>query len=297
MKVTAVSHGAATIVCAFATGRGGAFGISLETKASVRLNNTGAINAKIKGFPRESTLLLESCARRVLDYFKLEDGLSIETESNIPVATGLKSSSTAANAAVLAVAGALTEEYGSVGKRGFTVNGISADDFKLVNLGVDAAFDAKVTVTGAFDDAVASFFGGYALTDNRKRRILKRGRMGNLNVVVFVPERRTYSGGVDIRRVKLLEKQAALAWDTAFMGDFRAAITLNGLVHSAVFRENTEVMLSALEAGALASGLSGTGPAVVALVDDKIDDVTDAWSGFEGRIIKTRVNNSKARIL
>jgi shikimate kinase len=49
----------------------------------------------------------------------------------------------------------------------------SLDDLAVVNLGVDAAFDARVTVTGAFDDACASFFGGIVVTDNLKRRLVK----------------------------------------------------------------------------------------------------------------------------
>ena len=44
--------------------------------------------------------------------------------------------------------------------------GKTLDDLELVKLGVDAAFDAKVTVTGAFDDACASYFGGAVITDN-----------------------------------------------------------------------------------------------------------------------------------
>ncbi len=50
--------------------------------------------------------------------------------------------------------------------------GEMVDDFEIVNLGVDAAFDAKVTVTGAFDDACASYFGGVVVTDNLERKIV-----------------------------------------------------------------------------------------------------------------------------
>ena len=72
---------------------------------------------------------------------------------------GLKSSSAAANAVALASTAAL---------------GKHLDDLELVKLGVDAAFDAKVTVTGAFDDACASYFGGIVVTDNLNRKIIKQ---------------------------------------------------------------------------------------------------------------------------
>ena len=110
MKTTAISHGAVTLVNAIATGKGAAFGISLETKATVELNDTGKISAKIKNFPDEDTKLIELCAKKVLEFLGADYGVDIETESNIPPARGLKSSSAAANAAVLAVAGAIGED-------------------------------------------------------------------------------------------------------------------------------------------------------------------------------------------
>ncbi len=61
------------------------------------------------------------------------------------MARGLKSSSAAANAIALATTAALER---------------SLDDVTVVKLGVDGALDAKVTITGAFDDACASYFGG-----------------------------------------------------------------------------------------------------------------------------------------
>ena len=100
---------------------------------------------------------MEKTVARVLQRFSLDNsfGAKIKTWSNIPIAKGLKSSSAAANAVALATTAAL---------------GKTLDDLEIVNLGVDAAFDAKVTVTGAFDDACASYFGGVVITDNLKRR-------------------------------------------------------------------------------------------------------------------------------
>ena len=50
--------------------------------------------------------------------------------------------------------------------------------------------------------------------------------------------------------------------------------------------------LDALEAGAIASGLSGTGSSFVAVVDnDVIDDVEESWGKYEGNVIRTKVDN------
>jgi shikimate kinase len=52
-----------------------------------------------------------------------------------------------------------------------------------------------------------------------------------------------------------------------------------------------------MQAGAIAAGLSGTGPAVAAITKKDPDRIMDAWQGFEGKIIETKVNNEKARIV
>jgi shikimate kinase len=160
-KAEAIAHGAATIVNAIATGQGAAFGVDLWTKAQVKLTSEpSVITGEITSDSAESTLLIEQTVARVLCHFGFEKqfGAQVKTWSNIPSARGLKSSSVAANAVALAAVEAL---------------GQHADDLTIINLAVDAAFDAKVTVTGAFDDACASFFGGVIITDNLNRKIIK----------------------------------------------------------------------------------------------------------------------------
>ena len=47
-----------------------------------------------------------------------------------------------------------------------------------------------------------------------------------------------------------------------------------------------------MQAGAIASGLSGTGSSFVAVVDDEsIGEVKDAWDKYEGTVIETQVDN------
>ena len=161
-KAMAIAHGAATIVNAIALGKGAAFGVDLWTKAEVKLTDEPHVfKAEITSDPKESTVLIEKTVSRVLQKFSLDNsfGAKVKTWSNIPIAKGLKSSSAAANAVALATIAAL---------------GKTLDDLEIVNLGVDAAFDAKVTVTGAFDDACASYFGGVVITDNLNREIVKQ---------------------------------------------------------------------------------------------------------------------------
>jgi len=286
-KAEAVSHGAATIINAIATGKGAAIGVDLWTKARVQLTDkAGVIEGKIVSDPREDPILIEKTVRRVLKHFNLEGkfGAKVETWSNIPIARGLKSSSAAGNAIALATVAALNKNL---------------DDLTIVNLSVDGAIDAKVTITGAFDDACASYFGGIVITHNIKRRIVKRLETAeNLTVFFHVPPEKIYTVDSDVHRMKAVASLVKIAYKETLKGNYWAALTLNGLIYSSALGYNPSIAVDALMAGALAAGLSGKGPAVTAVVpDEKKDLVKDAWQAYEGDILEARVNNRKAKMV
>ena len=286
-KAEAIAHCAATIVNAIALGEGAAFGVDLWTKASVELTDEPlVIMGEITSDPAESTLLIEKTVARVFQHFSVEKqfGAKVKTSSNIPIARGLKSSSAAANAVSLATVTALTKKL---------------DDLAVINLGVDAAFDAKVTVTGAFDDACASYFGGVVVTDNLNRKILQRFPLPEgLTVLFHVPAKKSYTGGLDVSKLAMVKPFAQAAFEEAKKGNFWMALTLNGIVYSSALGYNNSVATEALSAGALAAGLCGKGPAVTAVVpDEKIDAVKDALRKHEGEVIEAHFNSEKARVV
>ena len=283
----AVAFGAVTVINAISCGLGAALGIRLRTEASVELTDQpGRIEGRILSDPQESTVLIEKTVTHVLRHFGVEEeyGAHVETRSNIPIARGLKSSSAAANAIVLAVLDALGEE---------------ADDMTIVNLGVDAALEAGVTITGAFDDASASYFGGLTITDNRERKILKHIRMDEQHpVLIYVPPKKAYTAKSNVERMQLIAKEVKALHRMASLGDFWPAMTLNGIIYSEVLGYNVEIVIDALAAGALAAGLSGTGPAVAAIVpQEKLEEVKGSWRKYGGTLIETRINSEKSHIL
>jgi shikimate kinase len=286
-KAQAIAHGAATIVNAIATGKGAAFGVDLWTKAEVNLTDEpNIIRGEITSDPNESTVLIERAVARVIKHFELDEqfGAKVRTCSNIPIARGLKSSSAAANAAVLATAAALGKEL---------------ENLVAVSIGVDAAFDAKVTVTGAFDDACASYFGGIVVTDNLKRKLIKQVTMPEgLAVLFHVPSKKAYTGDSDVAKLKIIKSLVEVAFKEAQKENFWTALSLNGLIYSNALGYNTSVALDALGAGAIAAGLCGKGPAVTAVVsDDKIDQVKAALQRHEGEVLHARLNQEKARVV
>ena len=286
-KAEAVAHGAATIVNAIALGKGAAFGVDLWTKAEVKLTDEPhIITGEITSDSAESTVLIEKTVSRVFRHFNVEKrfGAKVKTWSNIPTARGLKSSSVAANAVALAAVAALGE---------------TLDDMEVVKLGVDAAFDANVTVTGAFDDACASYFGGAVVTDNLERKLLKRIALpDDLAVLFHVPSKKAYTADSDVNRLKTVKPLVEIAYDEAVKGNFWAALSLNGVIYSSALGYNTSIALDALAAGALAAGLCGKGPAVTAVVSsDKIDQVKTVLQRHEGEVLQAHLNHDKAKVI
>jgi shikimate kinase len=286
-KAEAVAHGAATIVNAIALGKGAAFGVDLWTKAEVRLTDEpNVVTSEITSDPAESTVLIERTVARVFKQANVEEcfGAKVKTWSNIPAARGLKSSSAAANSVALASIAALGE---------------TLDDLEVVNLGVAAAFDAKVTVTGAFDDACASYFGGAVVTNNLKRELLKRVTLPDgLTVLFHVPSRKAYTGDSDVKRLITVKPLVEVAYKEALKGNFWAALSLNGVIYSSALGYDVSVASDALAAGALAAGLCGKGPAVTAVVSsDKIDSVRTALQSHDGEILQANLNHEKAKVL
>ncbi len=283
MEASAFCHGAATIINGIALGKGGAFGITLKTEAKVELTSEpGVFKVKIQGDENENPRLAERCVQKVLKKFDVESeyGAKVTTTSDIPISRGLKSSSAASNAIVLAAYAALGKEY---------------SDMEILNLGIEASLMAKVTLTGAFDDACATYFGNVVVTDNLTREILTHYPIEeDLMVIIHVPERKIRKSEVNIQRLKGIRETLRKAHDLALKGDYKSAIRMNGMAYGGAMGLNTEIAKKAIEAGAVTAGISGTGPATVILVEpDKKDDIISAI-GFEEQVICTGLNREKA---
>jgi shikimate kinase len=281
----ACASGAGTIINAIATWKGAAFGIDLLTFAEVELSeDERGISGFIEEMPEGDTRLIEQCVEMTLERFGLEMGGTVKTRSEIPLAGGLKSSSAAANASVLATLRA-------VGK--------TLPPLEIVKLGVAAAKKVGVTITGAFDDACASFFGGIVVTDNRKMELLRREEF-NSKVLIFAPAKKAFSADTDVKRSRLIAPYVEIAYELALKGEYERAMTLNGFLYCGALGFGTEHMLRALELGVKGVSLSGTGPSYAALVRaEQVKELRSAWEscGVEGRVIETSINNRDAMSL
>ncbi|MCC7554135.1 MAG: shikimate kinase [Methanobacteriaceae archaeon] len=279
-KVSAI--GSATIINAIAIGYGSAFGIDLDIIIDIK---TSSSNLKYHSDIGADTKLMEICVKNTLNHFNIsydDIGLEIKTKSNLPMASGLSSSSALSNGIVLALSNIISEEYDKK----------PLNDFDIINLAIDSSLEADVTITGAFDDATASYFGGITVTNNEYREIINKEKMDELKVLVYMPNFHSKSSDVDVSKIKLLSPLVKNAFNMAQKRDYFNALTLNGLIYSATLGFDSSIAIDALNAGAYASGLSGTGSSFVAICENEfIDDIKDSWSFFDGKIIETKVNN------
>ncbi len=291
MKSSAVSLASGTIINAIATGKGSAFGIDLKVKATVELIDDGKkhIVGEVKDHPNVKTNLIETCVKNVLDYFELDYSAKVITETEIPIKSGLSSSSATSNAVVLATFGALGEKI---------------DDKLILDLAIKSSFDEGLTITGAYDDATASYYGGITITDNLNRKIIKRDtfkekgkekeKEKNIDVLVLMPN---LNKNVDVNRMKLLKNYVEVAFNECLSGNYYNALFLNGILYASALNFPTNIAIEAVECGALTCGLSGTGPSYIALsYNDNTEKVKNTLSKY-GNVIITKLNNKGAEII
>jgi len=282
MEGTARAPAAGTVLNALATGRGSAFAIDEYTTATVELwTDDEEVTGEVAGAPDADTRLVERCVEYVIDaHGGVETvgrppvaGGHVRTESEVPMASGLKSSSAAANATVLAALDALD-----------ATERMTRED--MARLGVMAARDVGVTVTGAFDDASASMLGGVTVTDNDADDLLARDPV-DWDVLVWTPPEQAFSADADVERCRAIAPMAELVADLALDGDYRRAMTVNGLAFCAALGFDSEPLVEAMDHGVAAS-LSGTGPSFAAVGDrETLERLRSDWAERAGETLLT----------
>jgi len=254
MRGDGMARSAGTVVNAIGAGKGCAFGIDLRTNAEVVLDQSGELHALIEGSPNEDTTLVKLCVQEVLRRTGKEGmGARIATSSQIPISKGLKSSSAAANAVIKATLRALGEDMHVM---------------EAIKLGCECAIRAKVSVTGAYDDACASMLGGVVLTDNANFELINRELMDeSLAALIYAPDYQIRKTGLPMEKIKANSDLSELAFILASKGQYRIAMKLNGMLWASMMGADASVMHEALAKGAISAGLSGTGPAIVILAE------------------------------
>ncbi|WP_435095741.1 shikimate kinase [Halarchaeum sp. P4] len=280
MDGSAEAPAAGTVLNALATGRGAAFAIDRYVRADVELGGS-EVSATVVGEPDADTRLVERCVELVCEEYGDGEGGHVETDSEISMAAGLKSSSAAANATVLATLDALGQ-----------VEAVSREEAAL--LGVQAARDVGVTVTGAYDDASASMLGGLTVTDNDRDVLLARDDPA-WDVLVWTPDRQAFSADADAARCAHIAPLAEHVEELALAGRYGLAMTINGFAYCGALGFSSDPLVEAMPAVDGVS-LSGTGPSYVAVGDRAtLEDLQESWETRPGTTFLTTTQHDGAR--
>lgn len=280
MEVKATIHGAISIVNAIATGKGSTLGIAAKVEATIKASEGYGIQIEADNHNISSKLI-----NKVVEYIVPKKDLEknkieISLNSEIPTGYGLKSSSAISSVVSLACNKMFRSKF---------------SDSQVLIPGVEASIATKVSITGAYDDACACYFGGTVVTDNYKRRIIKIQKTPtNLLAVIFVPKSRKRGNVKNLRSLKEVFEDA---WNFAKDGDYWNAMILNGLATSSILNSDPKIISNLIENGALGASVSGNGPSIAAIVKkDKASNIKKVFSALEGKTFISEINNKKAEV-
>ena len=247
--VNATIHGAISIVNAIATGKGATLGISKKVSVEMETTNGTGIVIEIQNKPMKSRLISKVVQKIIPKNELSKIKLRISVNSEIPTGYGLKSSSAISTAVAMASAKLFKPKM---------------NDFEILSTGVDASIETKVSLTGAYDDACACYYGGFVVTDNYKNKIIHSEKcLNHVSAVIFIPKSRKRG---NVRKLKVSSNTFEQAWNLAKKSDYWNAMILNGLATSPILSSEPQIIPKLIESGALGASVSGNGPSIAAIV-------------------------------
>ena len=278
--VKATVHGAISIVNAIATGKGAALGISKKIIVEIETSQGRGITIETKNKQVSSRLI-----NRVIEKIVPKNELSntkfkVYLDSEIPAGYGLKSSSAVSSAVAMGCAKLFKENM---------------NDLQILRSGVDASIETKVSLTGAYDDACACYYGGFVVTDNYKRKIIRsEDCKDDISVVIFIPRSRKRG---NVKKLGALSNIFEQAWNLAKNSDYWNAMKINGLATSTILSSNPKIIHELIEKGALGASVSGNGPSIAAISKkNTLPKLMKIFTSFEGNTMVASINNKKAEV-
>jgi len=261
--------------------KGASFALDMDVKADVNISEEkGEVRGDI--MPE-----LKNLAEKVLETYGYDYGLEIRIETSIPCDAGLGITEASAIATVLGIVGALAKKHGSVDE--LKIDKYLKEQFMLVE---DKLVDKKkllelCTGIGEYDRLASSLYGGFIVSDNKKKEVMLRGEMETMHAVIAVPYKITE---MDPAKMRLYKNELEIIWDEALKGNLYTAMKMNTLLYEGDLSKNM------LKAGALTATVSY--PSVVGLTRDesKTREIEEAVKNEATTQIK-KISNEPAKAL
>ena len=266
---TGTANGGISVLHEAGLGKGCSVGIELQCEVKL---------VKGEKFPSDEHGLLETVMQVWTESgYPQFDDIGWEIHSDIPIGQGLKSSAAVACAALRALDNASWTGLG---------------DFEIVDMAVEAQRRAGCTITGSMDDAWAAISSGWKLVDpsvpSRESILMEGDIEENLEVLIGLRGSRVLSTeSFDfVSHSKLFERALA----SLSGGSILSAISTNGMAISASMKDDDSLRLcnSLIVRGALAAGISGSGPAVAAICHTDTVGVAETLEDSCEQVIRTR---------
>jgi len=276
----ATIHGAISIVNAIATGKGAALGISKKVNVEMETSYGKGVTIEVENKSMSSRLINKVIEKIVTKNELSKTKLKVSLDTEIPTGYGLKSSSAISTAVAMVCA------------KLFKPN---MNDTEILNAGVKASIETKVSLTGAYDDACACYYGGFVVTDNYKKKLIRSEKcLNHVSAVIFIPKSRKRG---NVRKLKTLSADFEQAWNLAKKSDYWNAMNLNGIATSTILSSEPEIILKLIENGAIGASVSGNGPSIAAIVkNNSVTKIKKIFSTLEGNTTVAQINNKKAEV-
>lgn len=273
------ANGAISILHAVGIGKGCSVGIQLETKVKI-VDEPNKVNGDLHR-------LLDS-----VEYFWRKEGLPIpdefgwQVESTIPIGQGLKSSSALSCAAFRAL-------------NSCSWTGLSNSE--IADLAAKSQIMSKCAITGSMDDNWAALEPGWKLVDptmGASESIIIQGKMDeSLSVLVCLRGERS----LEISPKRFLEQRQIFerALASIMSGSPLDSLSSNGMAVSAATDDHQALRISNLciASGSIASGISGSGPAIaIVCFEDDAESISAIIEEMGLLTIQTRFASSIATV-
>ena len=203
--------------------------------------------------------------------------------SEVPIGQGLKSSAALACAAAMALNEA---------------SWTALSDFDIVDIAVAAQRRAGCTITGSMDDAWAAISPGWKLVDpiqSSRDSVLLEGDIDE-GLTVLIALRGSRLAEVQSDSFSNQRKIFERAMASLSSGSVLSAMSANGMAVAAATGDDEALRIcnSVIVRGAIAAGVSGSGPAIaIVCYEQGVEQLTDFLTDSDMRVIHSRFIESE----